>query len=262
MVPENTLYAYPLYFALELHILSHHFLIEYYRDFQLPPEEEREELIALINPYVIAKNPGKFKIIRGIGTTVVGKSPDMCLFFREGMDTFRKVLIDPSSSFLNLLAKIIIQEKFGMECEFIPAEPSFFFSGEGDAVVLTGDQALMWKNRGYRYFDLAEEWTDFTEKPFPMLVWAILSEGMNRSEQDVLIKARNLGVRYLSDIAETDKIYPELEWMDKYRFLTDHCRFELTDDDEEMIKLYWQYGFYYGDFDYIPELVFSVIEDE
>jgi predicted solute-binding protein len=253
--------AYPLYFALEKNILSHDFQMVKYHDPSELTFSENEKVIILIDVYTMAKMPGKLWTIPNISFTMKDKSLHYRLFFHQSGEKWEKVKLTSSNRVLNLLAKIIILEKFDMEPDFSIPETGKT-DEEWDAYLLEGSALFEKISQKYdKYFDLVEEWYDFTENYFPTYLWVSLEKEISPDVADILSKARDLGVKYLPDIAEARTLHPDLDWLEVYRFFTDHCVFHFNEKQEEAIKSFWQYGFYYGEFEYIPEIKYAISEN-
>lgn len=253
--------AYPLYFALKKNILPHNFSLHSYSGYFFENDHSEEQYIALVDVYSMAKMPGKLWIISDAIFAMKDQSLHFYLFFKEGQNQFKKVGLSSSNYVLNLLAKIIVQEKYEMEPKFVTCEENPESFSDCDAFVLDGHQAFELKQKDIKYIDLVEEWFDFIEKPFPYLFW-VSSEKEMGNEIDLIKKSRDLGIKYLPDIAENRKLHPDVDWLETYRFFTDHSIFHLNEEIQKSMKEFWQYGFYYGEFQYIPEIKFAQVDSK
>lgn len=88
----------------------------------------------------------------------------------------RPVALANTSATSQVLTKIILQEKFGVEPVFFecpPDLPEMF--READAALLIGDDALRACARpgNYRHYDLGAEWKELTGQAMVYAVWAV-----------------------------------------------------------------------------------------
>ncbi|GAB4173245.1 MAG: hypothetical protein Kow00108_08020 [Calditrichia bacterium] len=260
LVPDDII-AYPLYIALEKNIFPHEFEIKRVSSDQaVEIIGDGESVYALLDLVSIGKLPGKLWFLPGIMLNILKKSLDFFLFFKKNVPHFENVALTGNPT-QNILAKIIIHEKFDMEANFHIQAPDVSLLEKFDAVLLTGKSAVNEAQSQFTYFDLIEEWWDMKEQPFPYYCWVSTEPEIRLEVPELFKKALILGQKYEADIAENTELHPDLDWLELYRFFTDHLDFNFKEDLENVIKEIWSYAFYYGDMDYIPEVKYTRITE-
>lgn len=109
--------------------------------------------------------PG-LEMIDGIGVCADGEVRSVVLRCARPPEAVRTVAADPASRTSNLLVRLLLAERFGVEVEVSPPGTS------ADAVVVIGDRALAEPPGAGGDVDLAAAWKEATGLPFVFAVWA------------------------------------------------------------------------------------------
>ncbi|MCK5076685.1 MAG: hypothetical protein KAR38_09925 [Calditrichia bacterium] len=255
---EN-LFIQPLHFVLENKIMP----IDY--ETIIGSEEEiakmlknREVEIAEISPVEYAKNPGEYKVIPDICTAMKNFSGDSIIFFNEGKMEFKKIAYATKNKMSHILAKIIINEKFEMEPDIIDESDGQKQIAEllekYDAVLVKGEAAIIGKKKHNSFFDLGEEWVDFTGFPLVTAFWAAKNENINEKIVDILQRSRNAGMKYLPEIIKNTSLTAILGIEEVKTYFRDNYSYEFKKEYLEGLKKFWEYAFYFAEIEHIPEI--------
>jgi chorismate dehydratase len=96
----------------------------------------------------------------------------VCIFSDVPIDQIDKVYLDYQSRTSVQLAKILLQQFWKKEVEFIKADENYINQISGrTAGVIIGDRALLARSNFKYIYDLAEAWIDHTGLPFVFATW-------------------------------------------------------------------------------------------
>ena len=213
--------------------------------------------LALIPVIEYARSHEPYAIVREICIGSNGPVASVCLFFNKDLKDIRKVALDTSSRTSAALTKIILTEKFNLEPEFIPMPPcTDSMLKNADAALLIGDLALEYGTVNTNYFDLAEEWTEWTGLPFVFAVWTGLKEAWQIEQFDPLYESKKVGIASIEEISDAYAAnHPQSK--DFYKsYLTENIQYDLDGDKIESMKAFFELAFYHGLIENIPDIVF------
>ena len=163
------------------------------------------------------------------------------------LDQIRRVALDTSSRSSTALIQVLFAKHWQMEVKLAPADPQLDdMLAKYDAALLIGDPALLVDRSRYLTWDLAEEWRNFTGKPFVFAFWAIRS-GVATNEDlarlgEIFSTSRDEGVRHLEEIAD--------EWSDRLtlprelivQYLSENIHYRLDEDSVAGLQLFFRYA--------------------
>ena len=127
------------------------------------------------------------------------------LAYTGELKEIKSIQLDPSSHTSNNLAKIIVNEFYGLKPQYIC--PQNRLSIDYPAIVI-GDAALALRYHkpipDLKFIDLGEEWRIHTNLPFVFALWAIV-DGYTEKKyiSDVLRKCKITGINRIDEIAAT-----------------------------------------------------------
>lgn len=173
-----------------------------------PPSElvgllERGVVDAAIIPSVEVLRRG-WACVPGIAIASPGKTDSVRLYHRVEVLDIRRVALDRNSCTSNLLARVILERRYGLRPSYILRDPSRGISWRGmDAAVTIGDASF--RPRGGPHLDLGNEWKAFTGRPMVYALWAYRrGHSQAREIARVLREARDRGVGRLDAIARRE----------------------------------------------------------
>jgi chorismate dehydratase len=179
----------------------------------------------------------------------------------ERVDT---IAADTSSRSSVALARILCQKLWGRVRDFRDFPPDLDSMLRAcDAALLIGDPALRIERTKYFVYDLAEEWRNFTGKPFVFAIWAVRLEALSevRRSLDVAAVFRNsrdhgLEPLNLARIARQWSPRVGLSEAEITTYLTRHIHFFLDAENLAGLELFFRYSAECGIIEKAPSLRF------
>lgn len=213
--------------------------------------------LALVPSIEYARHASLYELIPSGCISSDSTVKSVMLFFNKNLDGLKKIAIDESSRTSVMLLKILMQEKFGINPDYIVMKPDLDTMLQNcDAALLIGDNALKGTLKTPNYLDLAEEWIDMTQLPFVFAVWAGRRGKVLKSDIDLLTESRRQGIENIRKIST--EFAEESDWgadADFYEsYLTDNIKFELTDDKMEGLMEFYRLAFMLGLLDTFPDI--------
>ena len=138
--------------------------------------------VSAISSIEYARNFQELLLLPDISISADGEVKSVLLISRFPIPELegKKVFLTSTSATSQILLKILLRRKYGVECSFIVAPPELrAMLSEGDAALLIGDPALeayYARDEGFFIYDLAKEWKEFTGLPMVFAVWAVRRE--------------------------------------------------------------------------------------
>ncbi|HXZ78379.1 MAG TPA: menaquinone biosynthesis protein [Terriglobales bacterium] len=176
------------------------------------------------------------------------------LICKKPLEEIRTVAADTSSRTSVALAQILMGRFFptgaGVRREFVPMPPDLELMLAGcDAALLIGDRALQVGRERYLTYDLAEQWHQFTGKPFVFAFWAIrmaaLSEAHPRMELDsIFSSSRDHGLEPQNVATLGREWAPKLGLTQEnvHSYLTQNIHYYLDRENLEGLELFYRYA--------------------
>lgn len=141
--------------------------------------------IGIIPAAAYVTTPG-LRIIPQVAIASKGAVRSILLVSRKPLNEIRSVTLDSSSLTSVVLTRILFEKYWGGGREFSSQAPDLeSMLGAHDAALLIGDPALKVDRARYEIWDLAEEWVQFTGKPFVFAFWAVRENALKNSQLDL-----------------------------------------------------------------------------
>ncbi len=151
--------------------------------------------LGFVSSYEYCVRPQKYRILRDLSISSTGPVGSVVLFSHFPMEELdnRLVLLSNQSETSVCLVKIILEEFYNVQPQYIGGEVTGEMSKSCQAVLAIGDDALrLVSNGGYAYeFDLGEIWHRHTGLPFVFSVCAIQEE-FCRGQNSLAVKIHRL----------------------------------------------------------------------
>jgi chorismate dehydratase len=204
-----------------------------------------------------AKGKGEWRIAPNLCISSNGPVTSVNLFFNPQKRDVRKIAIDSSSRTSVILLKIILQEKYRLNPEYIVMEPDLekMFS-VADAALIIGDLALYEHGKNDSFLDLGEEWSDLTGLPFVFAFWAGKKNEISLEDITHLQKSYEVGAQHITEISKEYAQRHKNGWERYHRYLTEEIQYNFGHKEQEGLQAFYRYAFYYGFIDHIPDLHF------
>ena len=197
--------------------------------------------------------------------------PDLCvsspqqinhvqLFFNKGLNDISKVAIDKNAASEAVLLKILMREKYMMSPEYIEMEPDLdSMLSVAESALIVGDQGLNYYKKHQNRIDLNEEWLDLTGLPFVYAFWAGREITITPADVGVIKTSFDLGIKNLEKISKEYAQNHPHNWSFYHDFFTQNLSFSFSDLEKDGLNEFYNYAFFYGFTEFIPDLHFYKI---
>lgn len=186
---------------------------------------------ALVPTFEVLEHP-HYTLVDNVAIASNGPVFSVVLIYRGNLRDIRSVKLDPASRTSQNLIRVIL-------AEFHDLHPKF--GAEGEAELIIGNQAIEYRENHdhdpeIHVLDLGEEWKRCTGLPFVYAMWALRSDLPDLPEVAHAFRAlKDNGIANLEAvIADDDTGTPEF----RRRYLTEHIRFDLGDEEKRGIARY------------------------
>jgi len=165
-----------------------------------------------------------------------GDVASVCIFSQVPMEQIEKVYLDYQSRTSVQLARILLQQFWKKEVEFIKAEKGYIQHIKGaTAGVIIGDRALAARSSFPFIYDLAGAWKQHTGRPFVFATW-IANKPMPAAFMEAFDKANAFGLAHLNEliamIPASEQVY------DLHTYYTKNISYSFTPEKKAGMKLF------------------------
>jgi len=231
---------------------------------EMLPHECSEKLLdktldaALIPSIELAKSKDDYFISDSFCISSRDMVKSVELFFKKDLEDIKTVALDSTSRTSALLTKIILEEKFEMEPEYIIMEPNIEKMFEkADAALIIADNALELYTDYPNRFDLAEEWYDMTGLPFVFAILAGYEGSLEPVDHDIFKRSLEYGTSHLDEICKDwHKKHPKFTVPFYKDYLKENIRFEFGEEEKKGLNLFYDYAFLRNEISFFPEMKF------
>ncbi len=217
--------------------------------------------VGLIPVIEYARQGGRL-IVPDLAIGAIGDVLTVRLFFRGDLNDVRRIAADTSSRTSVALLRILLQAKYGIKPELVPAPPDLdHMLHLADAALLIGDPVLPLVEAAEEVvdrhsLDLGREWQQFTGYPFVFAFWAGVTGTLTPAQVARLQQARREGEQHLSAIA-ADFQRQRAGSAELYeRYLRDHICYDLGEQQMAGLQEFFRLAFEHGIIPRIPPLQF------
>ena len=145
----------------------------------------------------------RLEVVPGVGIACCGAVRSILLVSRVPASEIRTLAADSSSRTSVLLARVVIEDKFGASPAVLPMPPDLERMLEAaDAALIIGDNALSvdLENLPYTVWDLGQEWLEITGLPMVFALWAGRPGCSSPAIAAAFTESWRYGVEHLEDI--------------------------------------------------------------
>lgn len=180
---------------------------------------------------------------------LVSKQPDI--------EKIKSIALDESSRTSAALLKIIFREFLKREASWSRSSPNLHdMLALNDAALIIGDPAMTFSREGLHIWDMAALWRQHTGLGFVFAMWAIRNDANDQTKHVDFAGARDEGVRRIEEIVNYYLTRIPLS-RDELRFyLTDNIAFDLDDEMQQGLSLYFKLAAKHGLIEAAKEPVF------
>jgi chorismate dehydratase len=202
--------------------------------------------LGLIPSIEYLRSPGGgYRIVPGVSLASRGAVASVALYTSKPIEDVRSIALDTGSRTSIALLSVLCARLFKIAPKTEPHAPTVGgMLASSDAALIIGDNALFLDHdaQGLGKIDLGEAWHELTGLPFVYAVWAGHPGGLAAPHVDRLQRARDAGVTHAREIAVT--CYPEdPERRDiAERYLRDNMKYDLDEESQAGLTLFYQYA--------------------
>jgi chorismate dehydratase len=195
--------------------------------------------VALIPSIEYFQNPN-YRIVSDACIGCHGPVMSVKVVFRRSPDSIRTLGVDEGSRTSAALARILLDEQFGIRPELVPFPiGSDLKDVEADAVLIIGDRAMHLPKADYHdVWDLGEEWVRWSGLPFVFAMWVARPEIPLAQLETALSRSRDQGLANLESIVEEEAPRYDLEPKACQRYLAEHLHFVLGERERAGLELF------------------------
>jgi chorismate dehydratase len=160
----------------------------------------------------------------------------VCIFSQVPMDQIQKVYLDYQSRTSVQLARILLEQFWNKEVEFIKAEEGYINQIAGStAGVIIGDRALAARSQFSFIYDLAGAWIQHTGKPFVFATW-IANKPIPAAFMEAFDKANEYGLTHLQEVINLIPVSEQVYDLNTY--YTQNISYHFTPEKKAGMKLF------------------------
>lgn len=202
-------------------------------------------------------------ILPGVAIASKKAVRSILLVSRKPLDAINTVALDSSSLTSVALTRVLFEKFWGGGREFTSLSPDLdSMLSAHDAALLIGDPALKVDRSHYQTWDLADEWNQFTGKPFVFAFWAVTQRAVRESSLDlasIFQQSRDHGLLPAS-LAEITSLWSPklgLNEADVHSYLTANIHYYLDEPCLDGLRLFYRYAAECGVLPRSPDLQFA-----
>ncbi len=210
-----------------------------------PPAElvgllEAGEVDAAIIPSVEVLR-GRWAHVPGIAIASPGKTDSVRLHHKVEVPDIRRVALDPHSRTSNLLARVILEQRYGLQPRYVARDSSRSLDFRGfDAAVTIGDASF--RPPKAPFMDLGTEWKAFTGRPMVYALWAHHPRHPRAREiARTLREAKGRGLFHIADIARREAARLGLTTRFCLSYLAECITYDLGPAERAGLRLFWKH---------------------
>lgn len=175
----------------------------------------------------------------GVGIVSCGAVESVRLLSRIPIENIKTVALDTSSLTSVAMVKILLQERFGLNPEYIPHPPDLnAMLSLADAALLIGDNGFKEYDANLLSLDLGAEWTAWTNLPFVYAVWLGEAYSLTPPLVSSLQRAKEWGTQNISRIAERRAQLHGKTVESAIHYMTKAILYDLAEKEEEGLALF------------------------
>lgn len=156
----------------------------------------------------------------------VGAVKTVCVFAEKPLADIRRILLDFHSRTSVQLVRILCEQYWHIQPEFVPASEGFETQISGDtAAVVIGDKTIGLERRFPYVYDLGDAWTTWTGLPFVYAAWI----STKPLDQELLLRFNAALASGLEHLPELIKILPTIPGFDLDQYYRENISYDLDE---------------------------------
>jgi chorismate dehydratase len=202
--------------------------------------------IGLIPSIEVQRIPG-LKILPDLCVSATHEVRSVLLISSVPQDQIRRVALDQNSRTSAALLRILMQERFHLDPEYLTERADVpRMLEDADAALVIGDPALKVDREKYLVFDLAAEWKALTGLPFVFAVWAVRPEVEFPDLGFYFKSSLRYGMSSLDIVVREAAAELNLDTADVRSYLTENLGFFLRQDEIAGMEEFYRRAHAYG----------------
>jgi chorismate dehydratase len=185
-------------------------------------------------------------IVPGVSIAAKGPVRSILLISKLPIDEVKTIAADVSSRTSVALCRVLLRKWFGGQRNFLALEPDVdAMLQQADAALIIGDPALTADRARYICYDLAEEWTRHTGKPFVFAFWTVRNAALKGRKLDlarIFQQSRDHGLEHVAEIARAWAPRIGISEADVKSYLTQNIDYGLDADKLDGMRLFFEYA--------------------
>jgi predicted solute-binding protein len=193
-------------------------------------------------------------VIPGHAIACRGPVRSILLVSKKPMEEISSFAADEGSRTSTILAQILLARRFGLRPRVRPYPPKLDDMLDlADAALIIGDPALridpaqrQWRGQLLHIYDLGEAWVEMTGLPMVFAVWAVKKLVADPGLTEVFDASAEFGQRHIDEIVEGESKQRDLPADLVRRYLTQHIRFELGEEERRSVEVFLRLAYELG----------------
>lgn len=205
-------------------------------------------------PVVALARQHDLVVIPGHAIASRGPVRSILLVSKKPMQEITSFAADEGSRTSTILAQILLARQFGLRPRVRPYPPKLDDMLElADAALIIGDPALRidpdgreWRGQPLHVYDLGAAWVEMTGLPMVYAVWAVKKLVADPALTDIFAASAEYGRQHIEQIIEVESKQRDLPLELVRRYLTQHIRFDLGEEERRSLETFLRLGYELG----------------
>ena len=185
-------------------------------------------------------------IVPGVSIAAKGPVRSILLISKVPIEEVKTIAADVSSRTSVALCRVLLRKWFGGQRNFLAVEPDVdAMLQQADAALIIGDPALTADRARYICYDLAEEWTRHTGKPFVFAFWTVRTAALKGRKLDlarIFQQSRDHGLEHVPEIARAWAPRIGIAESEVTSYLTQSIDYGLDAEKLDGMRLFFEYA--------------------
>lgn len=196
---------------------------------------KKDELDIALVPVALIPELPEYHIVGNYCIASDREVASVCLYSEKPIREIRRVYLDYQSKTSVALLKILFQQHWKQEVEWLVAEDETYIDliREDAAGLIIGDRALQFYNRFSFRYDLVCAWNEMTALPFVFAVW-VSKKPLPENLSNYFDAIQELGCQNINNIVRND----QFTFFNIRQYLTYHISYQLDDAKRKAMHLF------------------------
>jgi predicted solute-binding protein len=205
-------------------------------------------------PIVALARQHDLVVIPGHAIACRGPVRSILLISKKPMEEITSFAADEGSRTSAMLAQILLARLYGVRPRVRPYPPKLDDMLDlADAALIIGDPALRidpegreWRGQPLHIYDLGAAWVEMTGLPMVFAVWAVKKLAAGPSLTEIFAASAEYGRQHIEEVIETESKQRDLPADLVRRYLTEHIRFDLGEQERRSMEVFLRLAYELG----------------